>query len=245
MPLFRHLIEQGLEVHALDFIGHGASQVGKFRSWYDFRDQVFALARHLNLSKVYAAGHSLGGASTLLAAAETPELFQKIAALDPVVMTPLFSYILQILPNPMVRIAKNRRSHFKSLELVRRSYRLNPAFLDWHEESFQGYLDSAFRKVDNGYELCLPPAVEAKVFSCFNTGHWRKYDKLKIPLLVISREDSLETPPGSCRRLIRSHAESSYISRTGTHFFPMEDPVWTAQSIVDFFLSSGSDREGI
>ena len=234
-PLIRLLTESGRNVHALNFLGHGGSESGEFHSWYDFRDQVTAFASHIGEKNLDAVGHSIGGATMLLSQAKEG-LFRRCAALDPVVLSPFVSRLAPFLPHPLALKADKRRANFKNLEIVRRSYRMVKEFKYWTDDSFDGYLESAFKKNESGYELVLPPHTEAAVFRSFNGGHWGWYKKLKSPVLVIAHRGATETPAKSARRLASGNSHSRFIPyEEDSHFFPMEKPEWTATQILDFF----------
>ena len=59
LPVFRELVRKGYAVYALNFMGHGGSQVDmNFRNWFYFRDQVLAFLEHLNFERVTGIGHA-------------------------------------------------------------------------------------------------------------------------------------------------------------------------------------------
>ena len=133
-PLLLQMQKAGYQVHALDFLGHGASagEAGDITSWNDFRDQILALMDHLALERSLAVGHSIGGATASLAAAQDgARRIRGVTMLDPVVVTPFLSYFLQYFENPLAVGAEKRRRVFKSLKIVARSFRMNPGFRDW------------------------------------------------------------------------------------------------------------------
>ncbi len=241
-PLFERLTAAGHAVIALDFFGHGRSgRTGDFSDWYFFRDQALAFLDHTGLDRAYAVGHSLGGATALLAGARAPDRLLAVAGLDPVVLTPLRSFFLPwfMARHPLARAAEKRRASFASRKLIERSYRAKSTFRDWHPDSFAGYLDSGFRPGPAGtLELALPPELEARVFRAQNRGHWAEYRKLRQPVCIIAARGSVVTPIRSARLLTRAHPASRAITHaTGSHFFPMTDPEGTARHLLDFFAA--------
>ncbi|WP_167884886.1 alpha/beta fold hydrolase [Leptospira fluminis] len=245
-PIYEDLSKAGYPVYALDFMGHGLSEAtDEFRDWYFFRDQVLAFLDHLGLESVFGVGHSLGGASVLLAASnDIKQRFRKLAVLDPTVLTPLTSNLLYFVPNPLAKLADKRRAVFKNLQVVERSYRMMPMYKRWQPKSFQAYLKSAFRiRSDGQFELCLPPKIEAQIFRGLRPGHWKNYRILRQQILVLSATRSDVTPPSACRKLTRNNLESAYFRHSdGSHFFPMEDPSWVSNHITRFL--SGEENQG-
>ena len=257
-PLFERINAAGRDVFALDFMGHGRSQATEdFRDWNFFRDQVLALLNHLTetgrvdaYQGVNVVGHSIGGASSSLATAleeqrareaGRPSRIRALGLLDPTVLTPAISLLLPFAPNHMARAAEKRRNEFKSLKIVARSYRMHPGFKDWRDDVFQAYLESAFRQRDDGmFELCLPPRIEARIFRSLHSGQWRAHKAVAAPKLVIQAHKSTVTPDRAARLLVQRNRASRRIASTGSHFFPMEQPDWTVERILEYFAEIDS-----
>lgn len=256
-PLFETFAAAGHGVYALDFVGHGRSQATEdFDDWNYFRDQALAFLDVLSQrgeideSGAFVVGHSIGGAtSSLLAAAEEERArrageasrIRALALLDPTVLTPLLAWLLPFLPHPLAESAERRRSEFKSLKVVERSYRMHPGFKAWDAAVFQAYLASAFRERDDGmFELCLPPRVEARIFRTLHRGQWRFHKAVRMPKLVIQAAQSEVTPDRAAKLLVRANIHSSRLKSTGSHFFPMEQPAWTVDRVLEYFQNLDS-----
>jgi pimeloyl-ACP methyl ester carboxylesterase len=257
-PLLRRLALAGHTVYALDFAAHGnsAEPNEEFEDWFYFRDQALAFLAHLRLPRVRLIGHSLGGASSLLAAAalETEAgrvpasnahgagrtVVESLCLLDPTVFTPFLVRLLGFLPNPMAKAAENRRRVFKSLKIVARSYRMHPAFMNWRQDVYDAYLRYALRVREDGqYELVLPPAVEARIFRTLKAGHWKHHRSVTAPALVIQAAKSQVCPNRARALLTRNHPASLGIQHDrGSHFFPMEFPDWTVERVLEFIATT-------
>ena len=247
----RRLAASGRRVDALDFIGHGNSGVREdFSTWLFFRDQALALLDHLALPRVRVVGHSIGGATALLTTAALGNekyagpaagtIIESLCLLDPTVLTPLTSRLLPFVPNGMARAAESRRSVFKSLKIVARSYRMHPGFKDWRQDVYDAYLRSALRaRSDGQYELRLPPQVEARIFRTLRPGHWKYHKQVRVPALVIQAAKSPVCPDRARALLVRNNPASRGLRHeTGSHFFPMEFPDWTVDRILEFIAST-------
>jgi pimeloyl-ACP methyl ester carboxylesterase len=235
--LFQTWTASGHEVLSIDFIGHGLSSKSRaFSDWFFFRDQVTTLIDAVVAEtnrRPFLVGHSLGGASALLAASQRDVL--GVAALDPVVLSPLSVYLTCIYDAPLAKAAERRRSDFRNLQIVSRSYRRSPAFKQWDDRVFRDYLDSCFVKKDDGYTLALPPDIEAKIFRSLKPGHWSHYRSLRLPLFIYAAERSSVCPARSARALCSKHRLSEWkLHPSGSHFFPMEDPDQTAEAVLQF-----------
>ncbi len=235
--LYQRWIQAGHEVHALDLLGHGQSDKSEdFSDWFIFRDQVLALAEAVLAEtgrQPLLVGHSLGGASSLLAASRSA--VAGVVALDPVVLSPLRVQLTRFIDAPLAKAAEKRRAVFKDLNIVRRSYRRSPAFKNWDERVFTDYLDSCFVKQDDGFTLALPPAIEAKIFRSLKPGHWPHYRAIRQPVFAFAAKNSEVCPEGSARSLCSRHPLSEWkLHPSGSHFFPMEDPDNTADEVLRF-----------
>ncbi len=271
LPLIEALQQANWQLYGLDFMGHGRSQISSdFSSWYYFRDQILALLEHLQLEEVDIIGHSLGGATALLASAlelsQGRERIRSLMLLDPTVLSPTAMFLRRLLlfsSNSLARQAEKRRSQFRSMELVRRSYRLSPLFQNWDRRAFEAYLQVALRPEQSerseqperpkqserskqseqskqserqgGLALSLPPAIEARIFRSVDNDHWRWYRRVHLPLLIVTPSHSTVCPAASLWRLAK---QSSFgmvkFCPDGTHLFPMEMPDWTAEQIISF-----------
>ncbi len=235
--LFQKWSDAGHDVHALDFLGHGqSSKSHAFSDWFFFRDQavelIDAVVAETNRLPLLV-GHSLGGASALLAARQRDVL--GVAALDPVVLGPLSIQLIRFFDAPLAKVAEKRRADFKDLNVVRRSYRRSPAFKQWDDRVFADYLDSCFVKQGDGFTLALPPLIEARVFRSLKPGHWSHYRSLQHPLFIFTTTGSDVCPVRSARALCSKHPLSEWkLHGSGSHFFPMEDPEQTAEEVLRF-----------
>jgi pimeloyl-ACP methyl ester carboxylesterase len=114
-----------LRIWAPDLRGHGATTLpagpaGR-RHWHDHRDDLVALLDALDGPPVVLAGHSMGGTSALLAAAERPERVAGLVLFDPVIWSRwvVAAFQLPLLDRlasriPLVKAALRRRALFDS-----------------------------------------------------------------------------------------------------------------------------------
>ncbi len=243
--LLKIFYNDNFNVFGLNFSGHSKSENHRdFDNWYFFRDQVLEfiefIKKEYDFYKFHLVGHSLGGASSLLASAKNTENIVSVSCWDPVVLTPFLSLFTFFVDPPLAKLAQNRRDTFNNLKVIQRSYRLSNSFKNWDEEVFNDYLQSCFYydSETNTYKLCLPKEIEAKIFRSLKYGHWKYYKKIKQPVLIYTTKNSQVCPIRSCKLLTRNHTKSQYIIHpSGSHFFPMEDPINTAKQTLQFIKS--------
>src|SRR5579864_8179762 len=118
---------------ALDLRGHGASTLPTViegrQGWLEFRDDLLALLSAACEGPVVLAGHSMGGTSSLLAAAAEPDRVRALALFDPVAMPsdlPPDADALQ--HSPLVAGALRRRALFPSRQAAFEAYLGRGAF---------------------------------------------------------------------------------------------------------------------
>jgi pimeloyl-ACP methyl ester carboxylesterase len=159
-------------VWAPDLRGHGRSRLptsltGR-RSWSDHRDDLLVLLSGLESPAPLVAGHSIGGVTALLAAAERPELFRGLLLLDPVIWTRSAIALFQLPVSerlmeraPIVKGARARRSRFPSREAAFETYRKRAVFGDWPDGVLRDYLEDGLVSDGEEMRLACDPAWEA------------------------------------------------------------------------------------
>ena len=212
-----------------------------FRScWGDHRDDLAALLDAIDGPPVVMAGHSLGGASALLAAAERPERVSGLVMMDPVVWPRPMAFALNLpvvgrvaANNPMVRGALKRRALFDSREQALNAYRGRGAFQGWPDMVLADYLsDGLVEDADGeGFVLTCTPQWEASNYAAQAHDPWRAMARLDRPVHILKAQTgSTCAVPVSPRRL--AHVTVDPIAE-GTHFLPMLRPDLVRDALLD------------
>ncbi len=167
-------LRQEFRVVAFDSRGHGDSSRPPLDAydWGEFVLDLLALAEHLcaelGFPRIdYGIGHSFGGTAMVTAANERPELFGRLALLDPVVMPPAVEHPAEIARrrNFMADIARRRRQVWRSRDEIRAAWQGRDAFADWDPRALDLYIEEGFREREDGQiELKCPGEVEAAIF---------------------------------------------------------------------------------
>jgi len=161
-------------VVAMDARGHGDSSKPEGDDAYrwecfgrDLASVAGSLAAECGGGRVaLGLGHSFGGTSMLMAAADRPDLFERLALLDPV-MRPRVADPGRAANSSRLSLgARARRRIFESRDEAREAWRRKPLFAHWRPASFDLYLEEGLADRDDGrVELKCPPEVEAAVFA--------------------------------------------------------------------------------
>jgi pimeloyl-ACP methyl ester carboxylesterase len=226
-----------LRILAIDLRGHGASTLpatieGR-QGWLEFRDDLLALLAAACEAPAVLAGHSMGGTSSLLAAAAEPGRARALALFDPVIF-PVEAQGAGIAESPLVAGAVRRRATFPSRQAVLEAYRGRGAFRSWSEEQLADYVEAGFRETPDGeVTLACTPAWEASNFRTHNYDPWKAFADSRCPIQVLRAEEA------STFRLEGREAELAALGDRvaietvpgTTHFLPMERPELVRQTL--------------
>lgn len=219
-----------LRIWAPDLRGHGlttlpADPKGR-RGWADHRDDLIALLDSADGPPMVLAGHSMGGTSALLAAAERPDRVSKVVLFDPVIWRrwAVMAFHLPLLDRmasriPLVKSARRRRAVFDSREQAMAAYTGRGAFRGWPEIMLADYLADGLVETGEGLTLACPPEWEASNYAAQSHDPWQALKRLDRPVRILKGEaGSTSHVPEQPRGLPHVTVETV---PGGTHFFPM------------------------
>lgn len=221
-----------LRILAIDLRGHGATTLPTViegrEGWTEFRDDLLALLGAVAEGPVVLAGHSMGGTSSLLAAAAEPRRVKALALFDPVVMPAGLATNAEAMKhNPLAVGAQKRRATFPSKAAVVEAYRDRGAFITWSEDQLVDYVAAGFRETETGeVTLTCAPEWEASNFRTHNVDPWAAFQQSRCPIRILRAE------VGSTFRVEGHEGELTGSGRIAvktvpdtSHFLPMEQPV--------------------
>ncbi len=223
-----------LRILAPDLRGHGRTRLptevaGRF-AWSDHRDDLIALLDSIDGPPVTLAGHSMGGTSALLAAAERPGKVSRLLMLDPVILdrwaVAMFQLpLLRRLPRGMAitRGALRRRQEFDTPHQALESWRGRGAFRGWSEMMLADYVSEAFVETGSGgVRLVCAPEWEAANYAAQSHDPWRALKRLQRPVRILRAERG-----STCALARASSGLPQVMVETvigATHLFPMLQP---------------------
>jgi pimeloyl-ACP methyl ester carboxylesterase len=215
---------QTCHVIAPDLRGHGLTRLHadpETRSdWRDHAADLRALVERVATRPLILAGHSLGGASSIIAAASGAPMLAGLVLFDPVMFSPALMPRLNDEPSPMVEGAKRRRPVFASREDAVAAYAGRGAFTSWPRDVVADYTHDGFvDEPDGSVRLSCAPAWEASNFQCASgQDHWDELARVPCPLHAVRGTlGSMTTPPPVTppHTVFEDWADAS-------HFAPME-----------------------
>ena len=234
-PLAEHLT--GLHRAALDVRGHGRSSVPTgAMSWAGTGDDVLVTVDALGLVRPIGVGHSLGGASLLMAELSRPGTFGRLWLFEPIVFptTPVPAASAADGPNPMAEAARRRRPDFPSRRAAIEHYAVKAPLNELDPASLAAYVRYGFdERSDGTVTLRCRPEVEAATFE-MGAEHrtWDRLGGVRCPVTIVrGRADGFgpaTLAPGIVERLPRGRLEDH--PDLG-HFGPLQDLPGMAASV--------------
>lgn len=226
----------GFRVAALDVRGHGRSAApdlsdGAAMSWLGTGADVLSAIDALGLVDPFGVGHSMGGASLLIAELARPSAFRGLWMFEPIVMPAEIAGLSGA--NPLAQGARRRRAEFSSAQDALDNYASKPPFDALDPDALRAYVRHGFEtRPDGSVTLRCRPEVEAATFEMGPAHHtFEQLGHVRVPVTVARGREELgpamfapavvdELP---CGRL-EEHPKLG-------HFGPLEDPIGIARSI--------------
>ena len=232
-------------VVGIDARGHGDSDAPPPPDayiWDEFVADLVAVAERLvpelgGGQPAYGIGHSFGGTVTLVAAAKRPDLFARVAMLDPVLVPPEIAQLPErvVRVNSMAQTARARRQVWPSRTAARDSWSGRGPFEYWTARALDLYVGEALRDREDGdVELKCAGEVEAAVFgNRSNWDLWQVAERLEVParLFFAARGHFIRQ---TVDELARCAASLDVVDLPTDHLMPMEAPELVAAQLLEF-----------
>jgi pimeloyl-ACP methyl ester carboxylesterase len=234
-PVARALGDR-FHVWGLDHRGHGDSEVAAAWEvdWRRFGDDTLVVAERIAPEGgLVGVGHSMGGASLLMAAHADPTRFSNLVLFEPIAGPPRAGHLADVDMRslPIVQGALRRRRRFSSRAEARENYAAKPPLSLMTDEVLDHYVEHGFRDVvdEDGspaVELCCPPELEAAIFmGGRDNGVWELLAEIEVPCTIVSGQ-VLEMQPSASTGLIADELPNAtfVLEADQTHFGPFSHP---------------------
>lgn len=235
-PLADRLVST-FRVFALDHRGHGETEApeGWNVDWRRFGDDCVAVCEAIApTGGIIGVGHSMGGASLLMAAHRRPDLFSRLVLFEPIAVDPNGPAV-DMESHPLVVGARRRRRRFGSADEAVENFRGKPPLSLMRDDVLRAYVQHGFRRTGDGaLELICRSEIEAGTFLTSHlSGVWDLLPGIDVPTDVVSGFVSDDEPSGRC-------AEIATLLPTGrsvrwdhqTHLGPFSHPDELADHVV-------------
>ncbi len=211
--------------------------------WTFLKDELREEIENRYTEKIIGIGHSLGGILHFLVAVECPALYRQIIMLDAPLVSRFSGAALKLLKKtnlidrtPLARQTIFRRNFWESKADALRHFKDKEKFRAFDEEVLRDYIEHGTIKADGGVKLFFEPHVEAHIYQTLPHNFTKYRGKLKVPTAYIGGSDSNEARLAGLNFMRRNFPIEFYFLK-GSHLFPFEKPLETAQ-IIKSILNS-------
>lgn len=187
---------------------------------------------------IIGIGHSLGGILHFLVAVEHPELYKAIILLDAPIISRLSSAGIRFLKltkrmrnSPLVKTTRFRRAVWKTKDEALKHFKKKEKFAKFDDDVLRDYIEYGTVKTEKGFELLFNPQIEAKIYGTLPHYLPKLRGKLNVPAFYIGGTNSREA---ELARLgfMQKYFPIKFKFIEGSHLFPLEKPLETAQEII-------------
>jgi pimeloyl-ACP methyl ester carboxylesterase len=240
-PVADNLIKR-FHCYSFDHRGHGDTKTPKDWkvAWAGYGADATACAKSINEpGGIIGVGHSMGGATLLIAAIKNPGLFRGLLLYEPIVK-PDDVRMPANRPNNLAEGAARRKKSFKSFEDAIENYSNKMPMTHFTPEALEAYVRGGFSQADDGsVHLKCDPALESENFRNPEIPHlWKKLSELDIPVWVLSGHPEPFQPSGFAEAIADRLPQGNHIEYSDLdHFGPFVDPIRVAR-IIDTFADT-------
>jgi pimeloyl-ACP methyl ester carboxylesterase len=231
----------GWRVLALSKFGHDP-QYPVTGGWPHSRDELIDfIEREAPGEAVQLVGHSLGGYLSLLAACRRPELAAGLVLIDSPVLAGWRAHSVQVAKAARLigritpgRIWKSRRQRWASVDEALAHYAAKSVFARWDPRVLRDYVACGIEPDPaGGVRLAFAREIETRFYNTLphHFGPLLKRHPPRCPVAFLGGTRSAEVRQvglAETRAVTRGRIE--WVD--GTHLFPMEQPLLTAQAVL-------------
>lgn len=239
-PVARVLSERH-RVVAFDHRGFGDAQSVDPATieWTSYGDDALAAARHLSSrcdgAPVWGVGHSMGGASLVMAAMREPSLFRGLFVYEPIIFPPPDPATGARPESPLPAGARKRRSRFPDFAGALENFASKPPMNTFDPVAREAYVRHGFRPTPEGdIELKCLPEHEARTYETgASSGAWDHLGDLAVPVWVMSGGVA-PYQPSTFAHLVAERIPGATFVRWDEmgHFGPLEHPRAVAEYVA-------------
>ena len=223
---------------AMEVRGHGRSAKPEPPYlWRDFGRDVAAVAKKLGVRGALGVGHSMGGHSTVCAAAFRPETFRELLLIDPTIF-PRDAYGT---PPGDASFIRKRKNEFASAEAMIERFRDKLPFSRWNPQVLRDYCEYGILPRGNEFVLACPPDIEASIYfqsKAPDSNIYPEIESIALPVTVIRAGRTrtqgvfdLTTSPTAVDLASRFANGRDKAFADCTHYIPQEAPGRVADEI--------------
>lgn len=224
---------------AVEIRGHGRSgKPAPPYAWRDFGRDIVAVAEALTIEGALGVAHSMGGHSTVCAAALRPRTYARLLLIDPTIF-PQEAYGGA---PPDASFIERRKNHFSSAQEMIDRFRDRLPFSRWHPHVLRDYCQWGLLPDGNRFALACPPDIEASVYHESKRAESNIYPeiaRIEQPVTLIRGGRprrpgvfDLSTSPTAENLATYFRNSTDAVYEDCTHYIPQEAPQRIAEEIA-------------
>lgn len=224
---------------AVEIRGHGRSgKPAPPYAWRDFGSDIAAVAEALGIVGALGVGHSMGGHSTVCAAAFRPATYARLLLIDPTIFPPE-AYGT---PPGDASFIHKRKNLFHSAEEMIARFRNRLPFSRWHPQVLRDYCEFGILPRGDEFMLACPPEIEESIYHQSKVPQSNIYPEIarvELPVTVIRAGRprrpgvfDLSTSPTAVNLASYFARGSDRVFEDCTHYIPQEAPARVAEEIA-------------
>ena len=238
-------LEAHYQIKTIPMLGHDPAYPVT-NNWTHLKRQLIHTIEREHQQTVIGVGHSLGGALTLMAALDRPELFKAVVLLDVPTFNMAESWLVRMAKSTGLidhitpaRKSKNRRTQWPSREVAIEYFAQRKMFANFHPQCLADYVTHSLVANEQGsFDLGYRLEVELAVYRTLPHKMVLSKRQMKVPMGVLVGRDTDTVRQHQYRRMKHKLGFTSRVV-AGSHMFPLEYPVETARDIRQLLIKMG------
>lgn len=214
--------------------------------WSKYGEDALAAARELSRSHedapIVGFGHSMGGATLLMAAQQQPSLFDALFVYEPIVFPPP-PPDAERHTSPLPDGARRRKTTFASFDAALENFATKPPMHAFDPRAREAYVRHGFAELPDGsVRLKCEPEVEARTYETGGVAPaWHTLGDIRTPVWVMAGA-SFPSQPSAFSHLVAENLGRSTFVRWDEmgHFGPFTHPDEIATYIETVLIGIGS-----
>lgn len=239
-PMAARLVDQ-FHVWALDFRGHGDSTMAGdgSMSWQGTGEDVLAAVDAIGAGPVFGFGHSMGGASLMVAELMRPGAVARAFLYEPIIFPKEWADV-DATNNPLAESARRRRPTFASRQEALARYASRPPLGTFRADVLSAYVEHGFAEAPDGtVTLKCSPEHEAATYEAPDKPATGDMAAIGIAVVVASGARDPGPGPAQFAPLVAEALPNGSLrvyEHLG-HFGPLQDPDTLADDAATFLLA--------